>query len=72
MTPPMDPRERAIRAYALHLALMVRRHDGMLALYEPYGEKRRKIGEYRTWADVERALERYGDKRLRQNDRGAT
>ena len=61
----MDPRERAIRARAQHLALMVRWHGGMLALYEPYGEKRRMIGKYRSWADVERALERYGDKRLR-------
>jgi hypothetical protein len=72
MTPPMDPRERAARAHALHHALMVRWHGGMLTLYEPYGQKRRKIGEYRTWADVERALERYDDKRLRRNDRDAT
>ena len=72
MTPPMAPRERAIRAYALHLALMVRKHDGMPALYEQNGVKRRKIGVYRTWADVERALERCSDKRLRQNDHGVT
>ena len=54
MTKPMDDRERAIRTSARHLGLMVRGHDGILALYEPYGEKRRKIGEYRAWADIER------------------
>ena len=72
MTQPMDQRERAIRTSARQLALMVRGHDGMLALYERNGEKMRKIGDYRTWADVERALERYSDKRLRRNDRDAT
>ena len=63
----MDHRERAIRNHALQLALMVRSHGSMLALYERYGGKQRKIGEYRTWADVERALVRYSDKRLRDN-----
>ena len=59
--------ERAIRNYALHLALMVRRRGSVLALYERYDQKR-KIGEYRTWAAVERAIVRYGDEWLRDND----
>jgi hypothetical protein len=46
--------------YALHLALMVRRRDSVLALYERHGE-RRKIGEYRTWSAVGSAIQRYGD-----------
>jgi hypothetical protein len=41
-------REQAIRNYALHLALMVRRRGSVLALYERYDQKR-KIGEYATW-----------------------
>jgi hypothetical protein len=64
--------ERAIRNYALHLALMVRRRGSMLALYERYDsgrQEKRKIGEYRTWAAVERAIQRYGDEWLRD---GAT
>jgi hypothetical protein len=48
----MDRRDRAIRKYALHLALMVRRRGRVLTLYD------RKIGEYRTWAAVERAIQR--------------
>jgi hypothetical protein len=56
--------ERAIRNYALHLALMVRRRGSVLALYERYDPKR-KIGEYRTWAAVERAVQQYGDEWLR-------
>jgi hypothetical protein len=55
--------ERAIRNYALHLALMVRRRGSVLALYERSDQKR-KIGEYRTWAAVERAIVRYGDEWL--------
>jgi hypothetical protein len=58
--------ERAIRNYALHLALMVRRRGSVLALYERYDQKR-KIGEYHTWAAVERAIRRYGNDRLRDS-----
>jgi hypothetical protein len=61
--------ERAVRNYALHLALMVRRRGSMLALYERYDPKR-KIGEYRTWAAVERAIVRYGDEWLRSRGCG--
>jgi hypothetical protein len=58
--------ERAIRNYALHLALMVRRRGTLPALYERYDQKR-KIGEYHTWAAVERAIRRYGDELLRDS-----
>jgi hypothetical protein len=59
----MDRTERAIRNYTLHLGLMVRRRDSVLTLYERYDQKR-KIGEYRTWAAVKRAIERYCDEWL--------
>ena len=45
----MDRTERAIRNYALHLGLIVRRRVSMLALYERY-DQRRKVGEYRAWS----------------------
>ena len=61
-----EPREKAIRNYALHLALIVRRRGTMLALYE-WNEPRQKIGEYRTWLGVERAIRAYGDTWLREN-----
>jgi hypothetical protein len=59
----MDRIERAIRNYALHLGLIVRRRGSVLALYERYDQKR-KIGEYRSWTPVRRAIERYGDEWL--------
>ena len=62
----MDRIERAIRAYAVHLGLMVRRRGSVLALYERYSQKR-KIGEYRTWGAVKRAIVRYGDEWLRDS-----
>jgi hypothetical protein len=62
----MDCIERAIRNYALHLGLIVRRRGSVLALYERYDQKR-KIGEYRAWAAVRRAIERYGDEWLRDS-----
>jgi hypothetical protein len=52
--------ERRIRDYALHLGLMVRKRGSVLALYERSDQKR-KIGEYRTLAAVERAIVQYGD-----------
>jgi uncharacterized protein GlcG (DUF336 family) len=54
--------ERAIRDYASHLALVVRRHGKLLSLYERYddqGYHRRKMGTYRSWAAVKRAIKRY-------------
>ena len=66
MDRPMYRIERAIRAYAVHLGLMVRRRSGVLALYERYGQKR-KIGEYRTWGSVKRAIVRYSDEWLRDS-----
>ena len=62
----MDPIERAIRNYALCLGMIVRRRSSAPALYERYDQKR-KIGEYRTWAPVRRAIERYGDEWLRDS-----
>ena len=58
----MDRIERAIRNYALHLGLIVRRRGSVLALYERYDQKR-KIGEHRTWAAV-KPIERYCDEWL--------
>ncbi len=48
------------RQYALHLALIVRRRGNVLTLYERYGD-RAKIGAFRTWSAVERAIDLYGD-----------
>lgn len=48
------------RQYALHLGLIVRRRGNTLTLFERYGD-RTKIGAFRTWSAVERAIVRYGD-----------
>jgi hypothetical protein len=61
-----DHPEKTIRNYALHLALIVRRRGTMLALYDRY-EPRRKVGEYRTWLGVERAIRAYANRWLREN-----
>jgi hypothetical protein len=58
--------EQDIRNYALHLALMVRKRGSVMALYKRYDPKR-KIGEYRTWAAVERAIVQYGNELLRDS-----
>ena len=58
--------ERRIRDYALHLALMVRRQGNALALFERYDQKK-KIGTFRSWSAVERAIEKYGADWLRDN-----
>lgn len=55
--------ERNIRDYALHLALIVRRQGEKLALFERYGE-RAKIGTFRTWPAVKRALDRHCERAL--------
>jgi hypothetical protein len=47
--------EKSVRTYANHLALSVHRRGRVLALHWRYGD-RRKIGAYRTWHAVERAL----------------
>jgi hypothetical protein len=56
---------RRIRLYANHLALTVRRRGSLLELFERYGEKR-KIGTYRSWRAVERAIEQYGEAELKR------
>jgi hypothetical protein len=56
--------ERKVPAYANHLALTVRKDGNALLLSERYGKKR-KIGTFRSWAAVERAIERHGDNCLR-------
>jgi hypothetical protein len=50
--------ELKIRNLALHLALCVRRDGSRLVLRKRYGD-RQKIGAYRTWEAVNRALEKY-------------
>jgi hypothetical protein len=42
-TQARDRSERGIRNYALHLKLMVRMRDSMLALYERYDPKRNTL-----------------------------
>jgi hypothetical protein len=56
--PPLS--ERFIRKYALHLALHIRRRGKLLVLWEHH-PPRRKIGEFRSFAAVERAIKRHGD-----------
>jgi hypothetical protein len=53
-------KEREIRDHALHLALWVRREGDSLVLRERYHNKR-KVGAYRTWPAVARALQNYMD-----------
>jgi hypothetical protein len=53
-------KEKEIRNYALYLALLVRRRGDVLTLSERYPPKR-KIGQYRSWAAVDRAIERHND-----------
>jgi hypothetical protein len=56
-------RERRVRMYANHLALMVRGSNGAFKLVERYGKKR-LIGTYRTVDTLERGIVRYGDREL--------
>jgi hypothetical protein len=52
----MPTTEKKIRNYALHLAHHVRRRNGRLILLQRYGH-RQQVGSFRTWAEVNRALE---------------
>jgi hypothetical protein len=65
-----EPTERNIRDYALHLALIVRRRGKLLTLSERYDDvqdyAKRKLGTYRSWAAVLRAIQRYHDNELRK------
>src|SRR5436853_487733 len=63
--PCMTTRERKVRKYASHLGLMVRESNGVFALVERYGEKRR-IGTYRSVDTLERGIKRYGDRTQRE------
>lgn len=47
--------EKKVRMYANHLALTARKSGRVIGLYWRYGD-RRKIGEYRSWVAVNRAL----------------
>jgi hypothetical protein len=60
----MTPRERAVRDYAGHMAMTVRRRGNKLTLWEGYGEKR-MLGTYRSFKAVERAITKYSAKELR-------
>jgi hypothetical protein len=52
--------EQKIRDHAAHLALLVRRQGSALFLSERYILKR-KLGTFRSWRAVDRALWRYMD-----------
>ena len=56
-------RERRVRMYANHLALMVRGTNCAFKLVERYGKKR-AIGTYRTVDTLERGIARYGEREL--------
>lgn len=69
----MKSKEWVIRNLAIHLALLVRRRGQKLVLRERRGLKRYvgARGEYRSepdffrsWAQVERAIDRWSDKEL--------
>ena len=47
--------EKRVRLYANHLALTVRRRGNVFTLSARYGAKR-NIGEFRSYAAIERAL----------------
>ena len=62
----MTGRERDVRDYAAHMALQLRKRGSVLTLQEK-NSPRRKLGKYRSWIAVERAIEKYGDDWLRDN-----
>jgi hypothetical protein len=63
-------RERRVRMYANHLALMVRGSNGAFKLVERPNNmrgsvgKKREIGTYRSVYTLERGIERYGERVL--------
>ena len=63
-------REQKVRMYANHLGLMVRGSDGAFKLVERY-DKKREIGTYRSVDTLERGIERYGERILREERRRA-
>ena len=58
-------RERRVRMYADHFGLTVRGSNGAFKLMERY-DKKREIGTYRSVATLERGIERYGRRMLRE------
>jgi hypothetical protein len=58
-------REQRVRLYANHLGLTVRGGNGAFKLVERYGKKR-EIGTYRSVDTLERGIERYGERVLRE------
>jgi hypothetical protein len=54
--------ERGFRSYANHLALTVRKQDGV-PLRKRYGDKK-TIGVYHSLAMLERGIQRFGDRYL--------
>ena len=58
-------KEKFTRRYANHLALTTRKRGNVISLYWRYGDHR-KIGEYRTWSAVHRALKKLRPMILRE------
>lgn len=58
-------REQRVRAYGAHLALRTSKRGKVFILRERYGAKR-KVGTYRSLEALERGIERYGDRTLRE------
>jgi hypothetical protein len=61
-------RERKVRMYANHLALMVRGSAPAFTLVERY-DKKRVIGTYRTVDTLERGIALYGERELERLSR---
>jgi hypothetical protein len=57
-----------LRLYAQHLALRVTKRDGVLALSERYGDKK-KYGTYGSLKALERAIRRRHDIMLKEKER---
>jgi hypothetical protein len=58
-------REQRIRAYANHLGLIIYKRGDVFTLIERYDAKRR-IGTYHSLATLERGIERYRQRVLRE------
>jgi hypothetical protein len=60
--------EKEIRNYAEHLAYRVRRRGDRILLLQRYGDHK-QIGSYRTWSQVERAIEKFNTELLHKGSR---
>jgi hypothetical protein len=65
----MTKEERGVRAYAAHMALIVRGVPGAYTLSERRYRKR-LIGKYKTIPGLEQAISRFGEQVLRDAERG--